>query len=65
MALLEVKNVSKIFKVRVRGKRTDFAAVDGVSLTVEKGTCVGLVGERLRQDDVGAHDPRYPPADPR
>lgn len=45
MALLEVKNVSKLYKARNTGKKASFAAVDGVSLSVEAGKCVGLVGE--------------------
>lgn len=63
MALLEVNNVSKVFKLRSRDKRGSFAAVDGVSLKVEKGKCVGLVGESgcgkttLARMILGIHKP--------
>lgn len=45
MALLEVKDVSKLYKTRSPRKKAAFAAVDGVSLSVGDGKCVGLVGE--------------------
>ena len=40
--VLEVRNVTKTFRER-GGKR--FLALDNVSLTVEEGECVGIVGE--------------------
>lgn len=41
MHILEVKDLKKIFTK----DKNDFAAVDGVSFHVDKGECVGLVGE--------------------
>ncbi|HVM81383.1 MAG TPA: ABC transporter ATP-binding protein [Stellaceae bacterium] len=48
--LVEIKNLKKSFQIRRRsffGKQTAGAhrAVDDVSLTVERGECLGLVGE--------------------
>ncbi|MCL2438799.1 MAG: ABC transporter ATP-binding protein, partial [Coriobacteriia bacterium] len=44
--LLEVKNLKKYFKVRSsRGGKKTVKAVDGVSLTIEAGKTLGLVGE--------------------
>ena len=41
MKVLELKDVKKTFQ---KNKKT-FTAVDGVSFSIEKGECVGLVGE--------------------
>jgi len=43
--LLEVDDVSVVFPRREGFRRTDFHALDRVSLTVERGTTLGLVGE--------------------
>ncbi|MCL2525546.1 MAG: dipeptide ABC transporter ATP-binding protein [Coriobacteriia bacterium] len=44
--LLEVKDLKKHFKVRSsRGEKKVVKAVDGVSLTINEGTTLGLVGE--------------------
>jgi len=44
--LLEVRNLKKHFKVRSsRGGKKTVKAVDGVSLTIEAGKTLGLVGE--------------------
>ncbi|MDR2374798.1 MAG: ABC transporter ATP-binding protein [Bifidobacteriaceae bacterium] len=45
--LLEVRDVTKVFPLRGKRpwQRTDFKAVDGVSLTVRRGTTAALVGE--------------------
>ena len=41
MALLEVKNISKKFKKN----KIELTAVNEVSFTIEKGECLGIVGE--------------------
>ena len=41
MKVLELKDVKKTFQ---KNKKT-FTAVDGVSFSIEKGECIGLVGE--------------------
>ena len=48
--LVEIEHISKSFQIRKRsffGKQTAgaFRAVDDVSLTIERGECLGLVGE--------------------
>jgi oligopeptide/dipeptide ABC transporter ATP-binding protein len=43
--LLELIGVSKEFQVRAGGRRARLSAVDAVSLTVRKGTTLGIVGE--------------------
>lgn len=48
MALLEIKNLRKYFPINgglLSRKREDVKAVDGVSLTIEDGETLGLVGE--------------------
>ena len=40
MKVLELKDVKKTFQ---KNKKT-FTAVDGVSFSIEKGECIGLVG---------------------
>ncbi len=46
MALLEIKDLKVYFKARDRfGNAVELRAVDGVSLTLEKGEILGLVGE--------------------
>lgn len=45
MTLLQVDQVKKKYKVKSFGKCYQLMAVNGVSFSVEKGTCVGLVGE--------------------
>lgn len=46
MILLEVKNVRKTYPVgTMMGKKSLIHAVRGVSLFVEKGKCIGIVGE--------------------
>lgn len=45
MALLEVENVKKTYKVRKFGNSYGLMAVNGVSFSLEKGKCMGLVGE--------------------
>ena len=48
MSLLEIRNLKKYFPVGggfFSGKKGDLKAVDGVSLTVEDGETLGLVGE--------------------
>ncbi|MDR3107194.1 MAG: ABC transporter ATP-binding protein [Bifidobacteriaceae bacterium] len=46
-ALLEVRDLTKVFHLRGKrpGQRSEFKAVDGVSLTVRRGTTAALVGE--------------------
>lgn len=45
MAMMEIQNVTKKYKTGVgRGKRS-FAAVNDLCLSIERGQCVGLVGE--------------------
>ncbi|MBR0130183.1 MAG: ABC transporter ATP-binding protein [Firmicutes bacterium] len=44
--ILRVENLCKYFPVKTRGRKSSsFKAVDGVSFSVEKGSCFGLVGE--------------------
>lgn len=44
--LIEVKNVTKVYKIRQKGlKTTDFKAVDDVSFSIPKGSTLGIVGE--------------------
>ena len=47
--LLEVRDIRKTFKLRrgaaIAGRRREVLAVDDVSFTVERGECLGLVGE--------------------
>ncbi len=45
MALLEINHVKKTYKVRKFGHSYRLLAVNDVSFSVEKGKCVGLVGE--------------------
>ena len=45
MPLLEVEDLKMTFPVRSRGHRRTLHAVDGVSLTVNDGETLGLVGE--------------------
>lgn len=45
MSLIEINDVKKEYKVRKFGKTYNLMAVNGVSFTVEEGSCVGLVGE--------------------
>lgn len=45
MSLLEIDNVKKLYHVRKFGSYHRLMAVNGVSFTIEKGKCVGLVGE--------------------
>ena len=46
MILLEVKNVRKTYSVgTMMGKKSLIHAVRGVSLFVEEGKCIGIVGE--------------------
>jgi oligopeptide/dipeptide ABC transporter ATP-binding protein len=48
MALLEVRNLAKYFPVGrgfLRGRRETIKALDNVSLTVERGETLGVVGE--------------------
>lgn len=45
MALIEIKNLTKKFKVKQRGKPYMLMAVNDVSLKIEEGKCIGLVGE--------------------
>ncbi|MCU1570865.1 MAG: transporter ATP-binding protein [Naasia sp.] len=45
-AAIVVENLTKVFKIRSGGlKQTEFAAVDDVSFTINKGTTMALVGE--------------------
>ena len=41
--MLEVNNLSKNFART--GRETEFAAVDGISFTLDAGECLGLIGE--------------------
>ena len=41
MKVLELKDVKKTFQKN----KKNFTAVDGVSFSIEKGECIGLVGE--------------------
>ena len=41
--MLEVNNLSKNFAGT--GRETEFAAVDGISFTLDAGECLGLIGE--------------------
>lgn len=43
MAIIEIADVTKVFPARTRGE-THAAALDGVSLTVEKGEVFGIIG---------------------
>jgi peptide/nickel transport system ATP-binding protein len=43
--VLQANDLVKHFPVRVRGRNRTVQAVNGVSLTVRRGTCLGLVGE--------------------
>ncbi|MGA7205357.1 MAG: ABC transporter ATP-binding protein [Specibacter sp.] len=44
--LIEVKNLTKVFKLRgALGKSTDFKAVDDVTFNVKRGTTMAIVGE--------------------
>ena len=44
--ILEIKNLTKVFKLRgALGRSTDFKAVDGVNITVPRGTTMAIVGE--------------------
>ena len=43
--VLEANDLVKHFPVRVRGRSRTVQALNGVSLTVRQGACVGLVGE--------------------
>lgn len=46
--LVDVRDVTKVFRIRGRGlfsRGTDFTAVDGVSLTIPRGTTTAVVGE--------------------
>lgn len=45
MPLLEVNNLKKVYNVKKFKHKYSLAAVDGVSLEIEKGKCLGLVGE--------------------
>lgn len=45
MALIEIKNLTKKFKVKQRWKPYMLMAVNDVSLKIEEGKCIGLVGE--------------------
>lgn len=45
MALIEIKNLTKKFKVKQRGKPYMLMAVNDVSLKIEEDKCIGLVGE--------------------
>ncbi|MDR2394776.1 MAG: ABC transporter ATP-binding protein [Treponema sp.] len=45
MTLLEVNGISKVYKARRRVNAYQLFAVRDMSFTVEKGVCVGLVGE--------------------
>ena len=40
--MLEVNNLSKNFART--GRETEFAAVDGISFTLDAGECLGLIG---------------------
>jgi oligopeptide transport system ATP-binding protein len=44
-ALLEVRDLTKVFPIRHGGRTRDLKALDGVSLEVRRGETVGLVGE--------------------
>lgn len=44
-ALLEVRDLTKIFPVRHGGRTRELRALDGVSLDLRRGETVGLVGE--------------------
>jgi peptide/nickel transport system ATP-binding protein len=53
--VLELINLTKTYQVSAgsfRGKR-DLRAVNGITLSLEKGEVLGLVGEQLRQDHGG------------
>ncbi|MFF1828734.1 dipeptide ABC transporter ATP-binding protein [Paenarthrobacter sp. NPDC058040] len=44
--VLQIKNLRKVYKLRQGlGQTTDFAAVDGVSFNVKRGTTTAIVGE--------------------
>lgn len=44
--VLQIKDLRKVYKLRQGlGKTTDFAAVDGVSFNVKRGTTTAIVGE--------------------
>lgn len=45
MALIEINDVRKEYKVRKFGKTYSLMAVNGVTFGVDAGSCVGLVGE--------------------
>lgn len=45
MPLLEVNNLKKVYNVKKFKHKYSLTAVDGVSLKIEKGKCLGLVGE--------------------
>jgi ABC-type oligopeptide transport system ATPase subunit len=44
-ALLETNGLTKIYSVRRGFRSAALHAVDGVDLRIDKGECVGLVGE--------------------
>lgn len=45
MALLEIEQVKKTYRTRKFGRSYHVIAVNGISFSVEKGKCIGLVGE--------------------
>lgn len=44
MALLEVKNVSKVYSKSKKNKGGSLTALDDVSFTLDKGEALGLIG---------------------
>lgn len=59
MALLEIKNLKKIYKTREIGKSGFVRAVDGVSLKIEARNLYGIGwGEWLRKKYPGKTDYR-------
>jgi len=49
MFAVEVVKLEKRFVRRSGGRRRAVAALDGVSLTVSRGECVAVLGQRQRE----------------